>query len=91
LYGTFNYTLRAPRGNEIGLNNFLGERTIRSDTQIFLEKFRPEAAAAAYDFTQISVAGGTLQQTLDPKLVEGNLDIQTIIGMTWPTPVTSFR
>ena len=57
--------------------------------------YRPEAAAAAYQFQQVSVDGGTLQQTqLNASEVgigiEGNLDIQTILGIAWPTPATAY-
>jgi hypothetical protein len=45
LYGTVEYTPQVPGENRVGLNNCLGQTTNRSDTQIFLAKFRPEATA----------------------------------------------
>jgi len=91
LYDTIDYTPQVPGENQIALNDFLGETNNRSDTEIFLEMYRPEAVAAAYEFTQISIAGGTLQQTPNDTVgFEGNLDVETIIGMVWPTPVTAF-
>ena len=59
--------------------------------------YRPEAAAGAYQFQQVSVDGGTLQQTqlnaseFDAGVgIEGNLDIQTTLGIAWPTPITAY-
>lgn len=91
LYDTIDYTPQVPGANRIGLNNFLGETSNRSDTQIFLKMFRPDAVSAAYTFKQVSIAGGTVQQTPNDTVgLEGNLDIETIIGITYPTPATAF-
>ena len=97
LYGTVNYTVQAAGKNKMALNNFLGEVNNRSDASIYLKMFRPEAAAAAYQFEQISISGGTLQQTpenasqlLEQSGVEGALDVQTMLGIAWPTPLTVY-
>ena len=91
LYDTINYTPQVPGKNQIGLNDFLGETNNRSDTEIFLELFRPDAVSAAYTFKQVSIAGGTVQQTPNDTVgLEGNLDIETIIGITYPTPATAY-
>jgi tripeptidyl-peptidase-1 len=97
LYGTVNYTVKAPGKNLMALNDFLGELNNRSDASIYLEKFRPEAAAAAYQFKQISIAGGTVQQTPENSTqlnagtgVEGALDVQTMLGIAWPTPLVAY-
>jgi tripeptidyl-peptidase-1 len=59
--------------------------------------FRPEAAGAAYKFQQVSIAGGTLQQTPENETqlndgtgVEGALDVQTMLGIAWPTPLVTY-
>lgn len=97
LYGTINYTPQVPGKNKVGLNDFLGESNNRSDTSIFLQKFRPDAAPAAYQFTFESIQGGTTQQTPDNATqldagtdLEGNLDVETIIGIDYPTPLVAF-
>jgi tripeptidyl-peptidase I len=97
LYGTIDYKPKVPGLNRVGLNDFLGEINNRSDTSIFLKTYRPDAASAAYTFKQISVAGGTLQQTPENETqleagtgLEGNLDIQTILGISYPTPATAY-
>lgn len=97
LYQTINYTPRAAGKNRMALNDFLGEINNRSDTALFLQQFRPDAVSAAQSFTQVSIAGGTLQQTpetpdqLDAgKGLEGNLDVETMLGIGYPTPLTAY-
>lgn len=64
---------------------------------IFLNKYRSEAASAALNFTIETIANGDNQQTPENstalkagKDLEGNLDAETILGMTWPTPLTAY-
>lgn len=80
------------------MTNFLGEASNRSDVSIFLQNFRPEAVAAADKFTVQIIANGDNQQTPDNstqlaagKDTEGNLDAETIIGFTWPTPLIEYN
>jgi tripeptidyl-peptidase-1 len=63
LYGTYSYKPRAAGVNKVGMNNFLGEISNRSDVRQFLNMYRPEAVAAADQFTFQSIANGTTQQT----------------------------
>ena len=97
LYGTIKYTPQVPGKNKVGLNDFLGESNNRSDTSIFLKMFRPDAAPAAYQFTFESIRGGTTQQTPDNATqldagtdLEGNLDVETILAIDYPTPLIAF-
>ncbi|MCJ1390580.1 hypothetical protein MMC18_003440 [Xylographa bjoerkii] len=97
LYRTINYTPQMPGQNRIGLNDFLGETNNRSDVHIFLEMFRKGAAAASSEFIFEVVNDGSTQQTPDNATqlaagtdLEGNLDAETIIGITYPTPLTCF-
>lgn len=69
----------------------------RSDVSIYLQNFRPEAAAAAFEFHVEVIDNGDNQQTpdnltqlADGKDLEGNLDAETILGIDWPTPLTAF-
>jgi tripeptidyl-peptidase I len=98
LYGTLDYVPQVPGQNKVGLTNYLGEANNRSDVSIFLQRFRPEAASAAYTFKTIVIAGGDDQQTPDNatqlgtgKDLEGNLDAETIIGIDYPTPLTTYN
>ena len=76
----------------------MGEASNRSDVSIFLQQFRPEAAAAANSFSAQVIANGDNQQTPNnstqlqaEKDIEGNLDAETIIGLTWPTPLIEYN
>lgn len=97
LYGTKSYKPQVPGKNQIGLTDFLGEANNRSDVQIFLEMFRKGAVSEAETFAVDVINGGDNQQTPDTpeqlaagKDLEGNLDAETIIGITYPTPLTAF-
>ena len=97
LYGTKGYVQKAAGKNQIGFNNFLGEVPIRPDTKQFLEKFQPKAVSGAAKFKFVSIADGPQQDgPLDAEQLasatgkEANLDVQTIIGMTYPMPVTAY-
>ena len=97
LYQTKGYVQRAAGKNQIGFNNFLGEIPIRPDTKQFLGRYKPEAVAGASEYKFVDIAGGPSQDTgLTPAQaesgisVEANLDVQTIIGQTYPMPVTAF-
>jgi tripeptidyl-peptidase-1 len=93
-----DYTPQSTDKNQIGLANYLGEANNRSDIQIFLQKFRPEAAGAAYNFTVQIIADGNDQQTPNNstqlaagKDLEGNLDAETILSATYPTLLTAYN
>ncbi|KAE8445914.1 hypothetical protein EG329_012693 [Mollisiaceae sp. DMI_Dod_QoI] len=97
LYGTVDYVPQVPGKNKVGLNDFLGESNNRSDTSIFLKAYRPEAAAAAYEFKVQIIDSGNDEQTQENstelaagKDLEGNLDVETIIGIDWPTPLIAY-
>jgi tripeptidyl-peptidase-1 len=97
LYGTIDYVPQVPGINRVGLNDFLGESNNRSDVHLFLKEYRPEAAAAAYQFKVEIIANGNNEQTQENatelaagKDLEGNLDAETILGIDWPTPLTAF-
>lgn len=97
LYGTVNYTVQAADKNSMALNNFLGEVNLRSDARLDLLAYRPEAVSGADTLKQISIDGGTVQQTpLNSSQLaagtglEGNLDVQTMLGVAWPVPLTVY-
>ncbi|CAJ2509324.1 Uu.00g143500.m01.CDS01 [Anthostomella pinea] len=98
LYGTLNYTVKAPKGtNNIAICNYLNETNKRSDIKTFLETFRPEAAAAAYEFPFVNIADAENYQGPNDTLlmeedrdIEGNLDAELVLGISWPTPMTSY-
>ncbi|KAI1630893.1 tripeptidyl-peptidase 1 precursor [Biscogniauxia mediterranea] len=96
LYSTKGYKTQAFDKNTIGFNNFLGEHPIRSDAELFLAKYRPEAVSSAKDFPMYTIAGGPGDYALTPDDIangtskEANLDIQAIAGISWKTPIVSY-
>ncbi|KAK5119745.1 hypothetical protein LTR85_007321 [Meristemomyces frigidus] len=96
LYGTLDYTPKVPGKNKIGINNYLNETNKRSDISLFLETFRPEAAAAAYNFTIVTIAdapndqGSDVAEIAADVNVEGNLDAELVLSISYPTPLTAF-
>lgn len=95
-YGTLDYEVKAADRNRMSVANYLGELNIRSDVQQYLEQFRPEAVAAAGEFELISIDNGPTTQTLtaadveEGTGVEGALDVQSMLGIAWPTPLISY-
>lgn len=94
-YGTINYTVQTHGEVQMALCDYLGQVNLRSDTKIYLEMFRPDAVAGADEFKQISIAGGTLQQyplnetEIQNSIgVEGDLDVETMLGIAYPLPLT---
>ncbi|EGG01224.1 tripeptidyl peptidase [Melampsora larici-populina 98AG31] len=91
LYQTFDYEPKAIQmGNRIGITGFLGEAANFNDTQRFLALQRPDQKG--HTFEVVSVNGGENPQTLSPDQIsrktgiEANLDTQTVLGFTSPTP-----
>lgn len=97
LYGTKGYVQKAAGKNQIGFNNFLEEVPIRPDTKKFLEIYEPNAVSGAAEFKFVSINNGPFQdgpltpeQLASSTSIEANLDVQTIIGQTYPEPVIAF-
>ncbi|KAI1827064.1 tripeptidyl-peptidase 1 precursor [Xylaria intraflava] len=96
LYKTKGYTPRAAGQNQVAFANYLGEHPIRSDGELFLKKYRPDAVSIAQDFPQITIADGPGDAPLTPEEAsqgiseEANLDFQAIAGISNKTPVISF-
>ena len=93
LYGTADYVPQALGLTSVAINNYLNETSNRSDVALFLQNFRPDAIAAAELFTIEIIAGGdntqapnTIFDNLKSKNLEGNLDAETVIGISYPTP-----
>lgn len=96
-YGTIDYVTQSNDTNKMGLTDYLSESNNRSDTYLFLEQYRPEAKEAAYDFTFDVIDNGTTAQyhtvedleENEPD-VEGDLDVETMLGIGWPTPLIAY-
>ena len=98
LYGTLGYKQKVPEFNSIGFNNYLNNTPIRPDIYEFLKLYNPPAAPEAYAFKSVEIAGGpaaqytplTPYESINGASEEAVLDAETILGMTFPMPVTSF-
>ncbi|ROW01363.1 hypothetical protein VMCG_05849 [Cytospora schulzeri] len=96
LYETIDYQAQSNDTNIMGLCDYLGETNNRNDTYKFLTEYRPEAKAAAYEFKFDSIANGTTAQVYSEDMiddetgVEGNLDVQTMLGIGWPTKLIAY-
>ncbi|KAK5220497.1 hypothetical protein LTR72_007119 [Exophiala xenobiotica] len=95
LYGTLDYGVKAAGQNKMGHTSYLGEASNRSDISIFLSKYRPEAQAYAYEFPEISIAGGAVDNGTNVAETgadrEANLDSEYMIGIGYPTPLTTYN
>jgi tripeptidyl-peptidase-1 len=96
--GTADYRVQSASKSLIGVANYLEETANRSDISIFLQKFRSEAASASQSFKIQTVNGAVDSQSqensteLDSQLgIEGNLDAETILGITYPTPMIVYN
>ncbi|KIV83951.1 hypothetical protein PV11_05932 [Exophiala sideris] len=90
LYNTLNYQVQVPNNNSIGFTNYLGQVSNRSDAKLYLENFRPEAVNSSFSVEQIAIDDGPLDNATAVPGNEGNLDLQTILGLVYPTPVTLY-
>ncbi|KAF2964890.1 hypothetical protein GQX73_g8713 [Xylaria multiplex] len=91
LYKTKGYKLRATSKNKVAFTNYLGEHPIRTDGELFLEKFRPEAVSVARTFPQLTLADGPGDEPLSgSESKEANLDFQAIAGINPKTPIISY-
>ncbi|KAF4556190.1 Tripeptidyl-peptidase sed2-like protein 3 [Elsinoe fawcettii] len=97
VYGTIDYQAKAADKNSVAINNYLNETNRRDDAKTFLQKFRPEAVAAADEFQFVIIdnadnyQGPNISQFVDAdRDVEGNLDAQLVLGISYPTPLTAF-
>jgi len=97
LYGTVDYVPQSNGTNKIALNDFLGESNNRSDTALFLSRYRPDAVSAASTFKVVIIANGNNEQGPENstelaagKDLEGNLDVETLLSITYPTPLIAY-
>lgn len=100
LYSFLDYEQKVPGLNHIGFNNYLNQTPIRPDIYKFLKLYNPKAAPSAYTFKSVEIAGGPAAQNFSLTAAELNedqdisheavLDAETILGLVYPQPVTSF-
>jgi tripeptidyl-peptidase-1 len=87
LYNVGNYTPSAKHGSRVGFGSFLNESALYSDLALY-EKLNK---IPSQNFTKVIIDNASNSQ--DPAsggYGESNLDVQNIIGISHPLPVTEF-
>jgi tripeptidyl-peptidase-1 len=88
-YGIGNYTADAKSGSKIAFSSYLKEYARYSDLALFEKKFAPWAAGQ--NFSVVEFNGGKNEQNDDTDdSGEANLDLQYILGLAAPLPITEF-
>ena len=80
------YTPSATSGSKIGFGNFLNQTARTSD----LSSFESRNSIPSQGFSNVLINGGKDDQSIDGNHGEANLDVQNIIGISHPLPVTSY-
>ncbi|OJJ46835.1 hypothetical protein ASPZODRAFT_151461 [Penicilliopsis zonata CBS 506.65] len=82
---SIDYTPLADSGSRVGFGSFLNESALYSDLDLFTEYF----GIAQQSFTVETINGGVNNQTVDPE-GEADLDVENIVAISHPLPVTEF-
>ena len=80
------YTPSATSGSKIGFGNFLNQSARTSD----LSSFESRNSIPAQGFSNVLINGGKDDQAVDDNHGEANLDVQNIVGISHPIPITSY-
>ncbi|PWN53318.1 subtilisin-like protein [Violaceomyces palustris] len=88
LYGTSSYVPQVPNSQTIGVAGFLKEWANYADLKEFLQVERPDGANGTFDVVLLN--GGQNPQNRTQAGGEANLDIQTVVGQTYPIKTTYF-
>lgn len=73
--------------SRIGFGSFLNESTLYSDLATYEDSF----GIPCQNFTKVTIAYASNSQDLgDGSFGEANLDVQSIIGVAHPLPVSEF-
>ena len=81
-----NYTPDAKSGSRIGFGSFLNQTARYED----LARFEKEQGIPAQNFTTVLINGGVNNQTISGDHGEADLDVENIVGIAHPLPITSF-
>ncbi|OJJ73716.1 hypothetical protein ASPBRDRAFT_28912 [Aspergillus brasiliensis CBS 101740] len=82
---SIDYTPEASSGSRVGFGSFLNESALYSDLDLFTQYFDiPQQS-----FTVVTINGGINNQENDPA-GEADLDVQNIVGISHPLPVTEY-
>ncbi|KAF6221627.1 hypothetical protein HO133_001593 [Letharia lupina] len=97
LYGLLAYKPQAAGRIKMALTNYLGQFNNQTDLDLYLQTYRPDATGPASNCTNVNIAGGINKQShatpdeLSAGLGrEGNLDVQIMMGIAYPTPLITY-
>ncbi|PWY73117.1 subtilisin-like protein [Aspergillus sclerotioniger CBS 115572] len=82
---SIDYTPEASSGSRVGFGSFLNESALYSDLDLFTQYFD----ITEQSFTVVTINGGINNQEDDPD-GEADLDVENIVGISHPLPVTEF-
>lgn len=88
LYNTFGYVPDPKRGSKVAFASFLEQYARYDDLEEFLEKYAP--LSTGQNFSVIPFNGGLNDQSSTEDSGEANLDLQYLLGVSAPLPVTEF-
>lgn len=87
LYNIGNYTPSAESGSRVGFGSFLNNSAVYTDLELYEQYF----GQLPQNFTKVFINNPINNQDPTPPLdAEPNLDIQNIMGIAHPLPVTEF-
>lgn len=88
LYNVGDYKASATNGNKVGFASYLEEYARYSDLELFEKNVAP--FAKGQNFSVVQYNGGGNDQHSSGSSSEANLDLQYIVGVSSPVPVTEF-
>lgn len=98
LYKTYDYVPMATQNNSMGICNYLNETNYRQDITEFMSQYRPDAIDATSHLQTITVNNGqndqapyTAQQYRFGTNIEGNLDAEYALAITYPTTTIAYN
>lgn len=88
IYSVGDYKPQSDNGNKVAFSSYLEQYARYSDLELFEKNLAPYANG--HNFTVIEYHGGGNDQNSPGDSSEANLDLQTIVGLSAPAPVTEF-
>ncbi|CDM34182.1 hypothetical protein DTO013E5_2407 [Penicillium roqueforti] len=88
IYNIGDYQANDTNGNKVGFASYLEEYARYSDLALFEKNIAPSAKGQNFSVTRYN--GGLNDQSSSGSSSEANLDLQYIVGVSSPVPVTEF-
>jgi tripeptidyl-peptidase I len=87
LYNVGSYVPSVKSGSRVGFGSFLNQSALYADLFLYEKAYN----ISAQNFSVISISGGKNDQNATTAQIgEANLDVENIIGISHPLPVTEF-